>query len=226
VTLVTAQLLPPNWIVYRQPLLEALIAYGAFGVLGILSRFIPPVFILFVAYGILFPLGWAKVTHNWSALGFSQRNRSAALGWGGAAGMLWAAYTLIFFRHDAALPPLWGLQVAIALPIWLLVLSPFQEFFFRGWLQPRLQQILGKWPGLLGTALAFMLWHFFPQLEGTPTSTLPLSSTFGLVSIFAGGLLFGYIFQRTENILAPWLAHALGGIALVLIGEMSFITYR
>jgi membrane protease YdiL (CAAX protease family) len=76
------------------------------------------------------------------------------------------------------------------------------------------------------TALAFTLWHFFPQFEGTSTTTLPLSSALGLVSIVVAGLLFGYIFQRTENILAPWLAHAIGGIELVLIGEMSFIQYK
>jgi membrane protease YdiL (CAAX protease family) len=80
--------------------------------------------------------------------------------------------------------------------------------------------------GLGITSFAFTLWNFFPQLEGTSTTTLPVGSTLGLVSIFLAGLLFGYIYQRTENILVPWLAHAIGGIALVLIGEMSFIQYQ
>jgi membrane protease YdiL (CAAX protease family) len=104
-------------------------------------------------------------------------------------------------------------------------MSPFQEFFFRGWLQPRLQILTGKWVGLGTTSLAFALWHYFPQLEGTPTTTLPLGSTLGLLSIVLAGLLFGYIYQRTENIFAPWLAHAIAGITLVLIGEMIFIQY-
>jgi membrane protease YdiL (CAAX protease family) len=138
---------------------------------------------------------------------------------------MWSVYTYVFFRQDRPLPPLWGLQVAIAFPMWLLVMSPFQEFFFRGWLQPRLQTIMGRWVGLGITALAFALWHFFPQLEGTSTTTLPLDSPLGLISTVLAGLLFGYTFQRTENILAPWLAHAMGGITLVLIGEMSFIQY-
>ena len=211
--------------IHRRALVEALIGYGVFGVLGLISRFVPVVFVLFVAYGILFPIMWAWITHSWRALGFSKRNLTSALIFGGVAGVIWAAYTTIFFRQDSPLPPLWGLQVAIAFPIWLFVMSPFQEFFFRGWLQPRLQLVMGKWGGLGLTAFAFTLWHFFPHLEGTSTSTLPLGSTLGLASIFLAGLLFGYIFQRTENILAPWLAHAIGGIALVLIGEMSFIQY-
>jgi membrane protease YdiL (CAAX protease family) len=211
---------------HQRLLVEVLIGYGVFCALGLVSRFIPVAFVLFVAYGIVFPLVWAALTHNWRALGFSRRNLASALIWGVAAGMMWSVYTYVFFRQDGPLPPLWGLQVAIAFPIWLLVMSPFQEFFFRGWLQPRLQAVVGRRVGLGITALAFALWHFFPQLEGTSTTTLPLGSALGLVSIVVAGLLFGYIFQRTENILAPWLAHAIGGIALVLIGEMSFIRYK
>ena len=220
----TSQTHRQDTVKYRNPLVEALIGYGLFCALGLVSRFIPLVFLLFVAYGIVCPLLWARLTHSWRALGFSRRNLSSALVWGLGAGVTWAVYTYIFFRQHSPLPPFWGLQAAIAFPIWLLVMSPFQEFFFRGWLQPRLQAVMGKWVGLGITAFLFTLWHFFPQLEGTSTSTLPLSSVLGLVSIVVAGLLFGYIFQRTENILAPWLAHAIGGIALVLIGEMSFIT--
>jgi len=45
----------------------------------------------------------------------------------------------------------------------------------------------------------------------------------GMISTFMVGLLFGYIHQRTKNIVAPWLAHAIAGVALVLVGGMSFI---
>jgi len=212
-------------VIYRHPFIEALIGYLVFCALGLASRFIPVIFALFVLFGIAFPLVWARLSHNWNAMGFSKRNLFPALMWGLGVGVLWAVYTYLFFRQDNPLPPLWGLQVALAFPIWLLVMSPFQEFFFRGWLQPRLGMVFGKWPGLVITSFAFTLWHFFPQLEGTATATLPLSSTLGVISTFAAGMLFGYLYQKTENILAPWLAHAIGGIALVLIGGMSFIQY-
>jgi membrane protease YdiL (CAAX protease family) len=209
----------------RDSLVEALVGYGAFCALGLLSRVIPAVFVLFVAYGIAFPLVWAALARNWRALGVSRHNVSSAVIWGTVVGVTWAAYTYVIFRQDRPLPQLWGIQVALALPIWLLVMSPFQELFFRGWLQPRMQAALGKWGGLGITAVAFTIWHFSPELEGTATTTLPLSSATGLISTVLAGLLFGYLFQRTENILAPWLAHAIGGIALVLIGRMSFIQY-
>jgi hypothetical protein len=119
---------------YRNLLVEALIGYVMFCALGLVSRFIPVDFVLFVTYGIAFPLIWARLTLNWRALGFSKRNLSSALVWGLGAGLTWAVYTSIFFRQGNPLPPFWGLQVAIAFPIWLLVMSPFQELFFRGWL--------------------------------------------------------------------------------------------
>jgi membrane protease YdiL (CAAX protease family) len=41
----------------------------------------------------------------------------------------------------------------------------------------------------------------------------------------AMGLLLGYVFQRTGNIVAPWLAHVLAGLALVLTGAMTFVQH-
>jgi membrane protease YdiL (CAAX protease family) len=39
------------------------------------------------------------------------------------------------------------------------------------------------------------------------------------------GLVFGYIFQRTGSIIAPWFAHVLTGLTLVLSGAMTFVQY-
>jgi len=215
----------PNSAKRRSSLLGTVLAYATFCGLGLSSRFVPSLFLIFILFGISFPLFWAMRSHNWSAIGFTKHNLEKALSWGIVVGIGWGMYTYVLFNGDKHFPPLWGLQVAIAFPLWLIFLSPFQEFFFRGWLQSRIQAITGKWVGLFLTSLAFTLWHFFPPLEGTPTTSLPLSSIIGLISIFMAGLLFGYLYQRTQNIIAPWLAHAIGGIALVLIGLMSFIQY-
>jgi len=209
----------------QRNLIEAVVAYIAFCGLGFLSRLFPLLFLLFVIYGIVFPLAWAKFSGRWFAIGFRKNNFKKALLWGVIAGVVWGVYTYVVFGVDQSLPPLWALQVAIAVPFWFLIMSPFQEFFFRGWLQPKVQSAFGKPAGLIITSLAFTLWHFFPQLEGTPTSTLPISSPIGILSTFLAGLLFGYIYQRTENIITPWVAHALGGVALVLMGMMSFFKY-
>lgn len=209
----------------KKHLIEAVIAYIAFCGLSFASRFVPPLFLLVVVGGIAFPLIWAKFTRSWASMGFTWRNLGYALLWGLGGGLVVVIYIFIEFGRDYTSPPLLGLQLAVGIPIWILIMSPFQEFFFRGWLQPRFQDAMGKWAGLLITSVCFAVWHFFPPFEGTPTSTLPVTSIFGFLSCFGLGMLWGYIFQRTDNIVAPWLSHTLGGIALLLTGVMSFIQY-
>lgn len=208
----------------QRHLVEAVLAYVAFCGLSVLSRFFLPIFPLVIVSGIAFPLLWAKFKRGWSSIGFTRRNLGQTLLWGLGAGLV---TSLIGFltAEERSFAPMLGLQLGVGIPIWLLIMSPFQEFFFRGWMQPRFQSALGKWGGLLGANLCFTLWHLFPPFVGTSTSSLPVNTLPGMVGAFGVGLVFGYSFQRTDNIVAPWLAHALGGIALVSIGAMSFIQY-
>ncbi|MDP2401700.1 MAG: CPBP family intramembrane metalloprotease [Actinomycetota bacterium] len=208
----------------RRAIAEGVIAYGVFAGIGLASRFVPALFVLFVAYGLLFPVAWAIVHRDWGSIGITRDRTRRAVAWGLGAGLLWAAYTAVLFGSDES-PPHLALQLLIAVPVWLLVMSPFQELFFRGWLQPRLQYAIGPSVGLVATAVLFVAWHFFPKLEGTPTSTLPLDSTLGVASTLLLGVLLGYVQDRTGNVVAAWLAHALGGVALVAVGSMTFLTY-
>ena len=140
--------------------------------------------------------------------------------------MLCMSYILLTSGQARSFPPpLLGLQLAVGIPVWLLILSPFQELFFRGWMQPRFQEAVGRWRGLILTAVCFSVWHFFPPFEGTPGITLAVTSVGGALTTIGLGMVWGYVFQRTGNIVAPWLAHVLAGIATVLIGTMSFVQY-
>lgn len=98
--------------------------------------------------------------------------------------------------------------------------SPFQEFLFRGWLQPRLSHVWGEWAGLLAANSLFTLWHYLaPFLDET---VVPLRKPSGFISTFAAGLVYGYLFQRTKSIVALWLAHVIAGIAFIVAGVMDF----
>jgi membrane protease YdiL (CAAX protease family) len=119
--------------------------------------------------------------------------------------------------------PLFALQLIVGIPIWLLIMSPFQEFFFRGWLQPRFEKSLGVWPGLAVTSVGFAVWHLCPPFE--QAQIVPIMSVFGMTLTTMMGLVFGYVFRRTGNIVAPWLAHVLAGLTLVLSGAMTFVQY-
>jgi membrane protease YdiL (CAAX protease family) len=69
-----------------------------------------------------------------------------------------------------------------------------EETLFRGDLQPTLQRILGRGPGLLLTALIFAAYHLRFGLLGFLGKT-------------AFGLLFGILRDRTGRLVSPALAH-------------------
>ena len=205
----------------RKPLTEALIALAAFCALSALSRLQPLIWLLVPVSGIVFPLLWTWRTRDWARMGFTRRNLRPALLWGVGAGLLLLAIEWLTTEHKDA--PLLLVQLAVAVPIWILIMSPFQEFFFRGWLQPRFQDTLGVWPGLIVTSISFALWHLCPPFE--QAQIVPIASASGMLFTAGMGFLLGYVFQRTGNIVAPWLAHVLAGLALVLTGAMAFLQY-
>jgi len=114
-----------------------------------------------------------------------------------------------------------GQQLLIGIPLWVLVISPFQEFFFRGWMQSGLTEALGKWRGLIISTACFTAWHYLSPI--VDLTTFPLLSTEGIISTFAAGLAFGYAFQMSKNIIAPWLGHLISGIVFIIIGAMDFV---
>jgi len=175
---------------------------------------------LMVLVGLALPLVWAWRTGEWEAMGFSRRNLGAALAWGLGAGLVTSVIAVIVVQHRMVSPRL-GLELVVGIPLWLLVASPFQEFFFRGWLQSQWQRGLGKGLGLVVTAVVFTLWHYCWPLAGQ--TAVPLYTLQGAMATLASGLVYGYCFQRTGSIVAPWLGHALAGVAFVCVGAGSFI---
>jgi membrane protease YdiL (CAAX protease family) len=86
-----------------------------------------------------------------------------------------------------------------------------EEFYFRGYLQTRLNQIWGRPYSLLGasfgwglivTSLVFMLFH------------LVLAINLWNVGIFFSALVFGWLREKTNSVAAPTIFHALSNIAL------------
>lgn len=203
-------------------LLEAILGFVAFGGVSLLGRLTPYGIHLMGILGFVIPLAWGVCTGRWVEMGFTRRNWRQALLWGAGAGAVTSLIGLITVgRYSLAPSP--GLRLALGVPMALLLASPFQEFFFRGWLQPRFEGGLGAWGGLLVTNAAFTLWHYLAPMAGTGGSSFPLNTLHGLASTFAAGLIYGYSFQRTRSILAPWLAHALALITFVAIGAMVLI---
>ena len=78
-----------------------------------------------------------------------------------------------------------------------------EETIFRGIMQPTLQNKLGRWSGILLTALIFAVYHVQFAF------VLPL-----IIGHTCLGLILGLLRERTGTLWAPAIAHALGWIVL------------
>ncbi len=188
-----------------------------------LSYFSEPddaLFALVVLIGIGFPLVYAKWTGDSTSLGFRKAGIISAIKWGIAGGILSGLIGVVVLP-SLSLPSNLGMQLLIGGLLWALVASPFQEFFFRGYLQPIVQARFGDWRGLLLANLGFTLWHYCAPFSGSP---VPLNSVLGFMSTFLAGLVYAYVFQRAKHIIAPWLAHLLTGIIFIVVGAMDFVS--
>ena len=203
----------------KKQFLLAILAYILFCGLSFLSRSFELLFGLVTLIGIAFPLAWGKWTGNWASMGFRKENLKPALGWGILGGIL-TSLIGVSVLPELFIPPQLGLQLAIGIPLWAFIVSPFQEFFFRGYMQPIFENRFGNLWGLLLSNLGFTLWHYCAPFDASP---VPLNTPLGFLSTFAAGLIYAYIFQRTRHIIAPWLAHLLTGIIFILVGAMDFV---
>jgi len=113
----------------------------------------------------------------------------------------------------------WKFNLEIPENFWKLALAQLllaalpEELFFRGYLQARFNQILGKnWkflsaqigPGLFITAALFALAHF--AITPAPDRLL----------VFFPALLFGWLREKTNSLLAPTLFHFASNITFII----------
>lgn len=97
------------------------------------------------------------------------------------------------------------LPVLVVAAISALAIAPLEEVFWRGAVQPSLG--VGRSPlwSVLITTAVFIGFHL-------PTLQLPLISAAAL-----GGLVWGWLRERTGGLLAPVIAHAIWTGAMVLV---------
>lgn len=86
-----------------------------------------------------------------------------------------------------------------------LVAAPSEELLFRGVIQGRLRETMGPIGAVIIAAIIFALMHILVGvLEGQPVAGIV---GWG-VETFAGGLVFGTAYERTENLVVPSVIHA------------------
>lgn len=101
------------------------------------------------------------------------------------------------------------------IPAMLLIVGPFEELLYRGVIQTRLRQSFAAPGAVLVQGVIFALIHI-PAVwtPGTPLPSLLLT----LTALFSGALIFGAIYEWTENLSVVALVHGLyNSVLLVLL---------
>jgi len=116
-----------------------------------------------------------------------------------------------FFMYNFSFPLNYILQTIYAFAI----LSPAEELLFRGFIQNKLQKAISPYSAIIVQSILFGLTHFIPAYaNGWPFLHC---FTYGLIG-FIGGLILGIVFYKTNNnIVAPWIAHAIADSPLTLL---------
>ena len=93
----------------------------------------------------------------------------------------------------------------LMVPVSLLVVGPAEELLVRGGLQGVLRKSWGPWPSIVGASALFGSLHY---IGGGSGALAYVAFSFLL------GILLGYLYERTGNLVVPAVAH--GGYNAVL----------
>lgn len=126
-----------------------------------------------------------------------------------ASGLALGATEFLLLRPDA-----WTASLAMAelLPAALVVgvaTGLAEELIFRGLLLPTSESLLGRGAGLLLVSLLFAAMHVGFVQDPRTALDLPF--------VFAAGVYFGYVVQRTRSLAGVVFAHGLANVVLYLV---------
>lgn len=170
-----------------------------------------------------------------SAIGLHRRRLAAALAIGGGITIIAFAVAGVFQLRAlstgesltiVATDPKTGMAGGAAFAALLIVgnvVNAFmEEGLFRGVMLPHfLQRMRFAWANLLQASL-FAAWHLVWPLKSYLAGEVSLGGAFArggllVLGTFVAGLVYGYLFWRTGNLWAPWLAHFLNNTTLNLV---------
>ena len=94
--------------------------------------------------------------------------------------------------------------VAVASLITLLTAGVLEEVFYRGFVQTRLESLVGRWPAIATASVLFAAMHIASHVHAT-TVAVDLATIVAVQGTF--GVMQGYLWSRYRNIWAPIAIH-------------------
>lgn len=154
-----------------------------------------------VLYAVLPGLAALALGARWREIGFGKGWRP----WRVIA--LWCAPVLVVWAHSVAVSGLRVGRILSALVSHTLQNGFMEEFLWRGLVQTRIALLWSRDWGLVLASLLFGWWHI-DAVTGWSGNDWWLAGALNVVVQAPMGLALGVIFDRTGNLLAPSLIHA------------------
>lgn len=106
-----------------------------------------------------------------------------------------------------------------AVALYISVCNSFlEEFFFRGFALLGLKRLLGRRLSHTISALAFAVYHI-AIMSGWFS---PVLFVLLLVGLYAGGVIFNVLDEKTGDIYPSWILHAFANLAINTVGMILF----
>ena len=90
----------------------------------------------------------------------------------------------------------------------LFIIGPIEEYFYRGIVQGRLREQMGPVPAIAIVSVGFALGHV-PSYWIGGSDLLSMGVLFALLSIGVASVIFGAIYERTQNLVVVVVIHSL-----------------
>ncbi|MEU9805270.1 type II CAAX endopeptidase family protein [Mycobacterium sp. NPDC050853] len=97
-----------------------------------------------------------------------------------------------------------SVTIAVASVLTLLTAGVLEEVFYRGFLQTRLESLVGRWPAIATSSTLFAAMHIASHVHMS-TLAVDLASIVAVQGTF--GVMQGYLWSRYRNIWAPIAIH-------------------
>ena len=101
----------------------------------------------------------------------------------------------------------------VMIAVSVLVVGPAEELLVRGGIQGLLKRAWGPWPGIVGASALFGSLHYIGGGSGALAY---------VVFAFLLGILLGYLYERTGNLVVPMVAHGGYNAAIYAIQYVTF----
>ena len=96
--------------------------------------------------------------------------------------------------------------------------SLLEEFFFRGFAFLSLKKLTSRKFSYIFSALAFALYHV-AMMTGWFS---PLMFIIIMAGLFAGGVIFNFLNEKSENVYTSWLVHMFANFGINTVGFILF----